>query len=128
MEILEELHRPRRVDFGVADPNGLAYQSHELAEVRLLEPANAYVVGVIHSPLVPAYVSAYMPSISSRYLRLTRLRFSFIVGVSSSSSAVRICSISRNSLIVSTRANRLFTVSISVLINAWIGFARHSEA
>src|SRR6266403_405008 len=50
MEILEELHRPRRVDCRVADPNGLAYQSHELAEVRLLKPANAYVVGVIHSP------------------------------------------------------------------------------
>src|ERR1700730_9537082 len=52
MEILEELHRPRRVDFRVADPNGLAYQSHELAEVRLLKPTNAYVVGVIHPPLM----------------------------------------------------------------------------
>jgi hypothetical protein len=25
MEVLEELHRPRRVNFRVADPNGLAY-------------------------------------------------------------------------------------------------------
>src|SRR5207244_3547954 len=56
MEILEELHRPRRVDFRVADPNGLAYQSHELAEVRLLKPANAYVVGVAHPLLVSIIV------------------------------------------------------------------------
>jgi len=41
VEILEELHRPRRVDFRVADPNDLAYQSHELTEVRLSKSANA---------------------------------------------------------------------------------------
>src|SRR5438046_10456602 len=56
MEIVEELHRPRRVDFRVADSNGLAYQSHELAEVSLFEPANAYAVRVIHSPLLSIIV------------------------------------------------------------------------
>src|SRR3954451_5810247 len=72
MEILQELHRPRRVDFRVADPDGLAYQSYELAEVGLLKPTNAYVVGVIHSPLV---------SIIIRLVQSTALRFQRIVTI-----------------------------------------------
>jgi hypothetical protein len=52
MEVLKELHSPRRVDFRIADPNSLAYQSHELVEVGLSNPAHAYNVEVIHAPLV----------------------------------------------------------------------------
>ena len=42
------------------------------------------------------------------YFSFTKLRFSFMVGVSSSSSAVSCWSIRRNFLMVSTRANFLF--------------------
>src|SRR5581483_3130683 len=73
-------------------------------------------------------LSSYMPSMTSLYLRLTNVRFSFIVGVSSSSSAVSSSSMSRNFLIVSTRANCLLTRSISPQMRSWTSRARHSEA
>jgi hypothetical protein len=44
--------RRARIESRIADPNGLAYQSHQLAEVGLSKPADAYVVGVTHTPLV----------------------------------------------------------------------------
>src|SRR5262245_40561563 len=43
MEVLEELHRPRRIDSCIADPNGFVYQPHELVEVGVSKPANAFV-------------------------------------------------------------------------------------
>jgi hypothetical protein len=55
MEVLEELHRPCRVDVRVADPNCLAYQSHKLAEVGFSKPANVYAVGVTHVPREPLH-------------------------------------------------------------------------
>ena len=51
-------------------------------------------------------------SISGAYFCATTLRFSFIVGVSSSSSAVSSCSMIRKSLICSTRASFALAVSI----------------
>jgi hypothetical protein len=56
MEVLEELHRPRRIDFRMADPNGLTYQSHKLAEVGLSKPANAYFIAVTHAPPVSPFM------------------------------------------------------------------------
>src|SRR5690606_6156084 len=53
----------------------------------------------------------YMSSIRWLCLRSTKLRFSFMVAVSSSSSAVKSTSIRRKSLICSTRANSRFTAS-----------------
>jgi hypothetical protein len=51
-----------------------------------------------------------------------------MVGVSSSSSGVRSCSMSRNVLTVSTRASCRFTRSISPRISSCTSGARHSEA
>src|SRR5262249_23841717 len=51
MEVLEELRRPRRIDPRIANPNGLVYQPHELVEVGVSKPANAYVVS--HEPFYP---------------------------------------------------------------------------
>ena len=51
-----------------------------------------------------------------------------MVGVSSSSSGVRICSIKRNVLMVSTRASCLLTRSISSPMSSCTSRARHSEA
>ena len=67
----------------------------------------------------------YIPSINSAYLRLTRLRFNFIVGVSSSSSAVNCYSSKRNCLICSTRAKALLTFSTSAAIRPNTSGARH---
>ncbi len=50
-----------------------------------------------------------------------------MVGVSSSSSGVRICSINRNVLMVSTRASCLLTRSISPQMRSWTSLDRHSE-
>src|SRR5215813_9208466 len=72
--------------------------------------------------------SAYMVSITSLYLTLTKARRSFMVGVSSSSSGVRICSMSRNFLMVSTRASCLFTRSISLQIRSCTSVDRQREA
>ena len=49
MEVLEELHRPRRIDFRITDANGLTYQSRKFAEVGLSKPANAYFIAVTHA-------------------------------------------------------------------------------
>src|SRR5262249_1030245 len=49
MVFLEELHRPRRIDSRIADPNSLVYQPRELVKVGVSKPANAYVVN--HAPL-----------------------------------------------------------------------------
>jgi hypothetical protein len=50
MEVVEELHGPRRVRFRIADPNCLAYESDDLTEIGLSKPADPYVVGVTHKP------------------------------------------------------------------------------
>jgi len=54
----------------------------------------------------------YMASICSAYLVCTSLRLSFMVGVSSSSSALSWVSSSQNFLTCSTRANFLLTPSM----------------
>ena len=69
-----------------------------------------------------------MLSIRSLYFTLTKARFSFMVGVSSSSSGVRSCSISRNFLTVSTRASCRFTRSISPQIRSCTSDARQRDA
>src|SRR5205814_6252194 len=74
------------------------------------------------------HASTYMPSIIPLYFSFTNLRLSFMVGVSSSSSAVSCCSISRNFLIVSTRAKPWLTRSISELISSTTSRVRQSEA
>src|SRR6185369_12377938 len=70
----------------------------------------------------------YIDSISSRYFSLTSFLFSFIVGVSSSSSGESFCSISRNFFTCSTRAKCLFTLSISPWISSWTSGRRHRLA
>src|SRR6218665_2211057 len=59
-----------------------------------------------------------MASICAAYLLCTSLGVSFIVGVSSSSSAESRVSSRKNFLICSTRANRAFTRSTSACISA----------
>src|SRR5678815_581319 len=56
-----------------------------------------------------AVAARYMASISDRYFLFTKLRRSFMVGVSSSSSGVSCCSIRKKRLIVSTRAKLALT-------------------
>ena len=70
----------------------------------------------------------YISSISGLYFSFTSLRLSFIVGVSSSSSAVSFCSIRLKRLICSTRAKPAFTLSISAWISSRISRARHRLA
>src|SRR6185436_7450616 len=88
----------------------------------------------LHGPLLSwaltrrRHRAVYMSSMTSLYLVLTNARLSFIVGVSSSSSAVRICSMSRKLLMVSTRASCRFTRSISDQMRSCTSLARHSEA
>jgi hypothetical protein len=60
----------------------------------------------------------YIASICGAYFFSTNLRFSFIVGVSSSSSADSCVSSRKNFLICSTRANLVFTPSITPWISA----------
>src|SRR5258706_855665 len=70
----------------------------------------------------------YIDSISSRYFSFTSFLFSFMVGVSSSSSGESFCSIRRNFFTCSTRAKALFTLSSSAWISSWISGLRHRLA
>ena len=65
-----------------------------------------------------------MASICGAYLVCTSWRLSFMVGVSSSSSALSWVSSKKNFLIYSTRANLVFTSSITPWISACTSGAR----
>ena len=72
----------------------------------------------------PFELRQYMASICAAYFFSTSLRLSFMVGVSSSSSAVSWVSSRKNFLICSTRANFWFTRLISFWINSCTSGAR----
>src|SRR5690606_37278563 len=74
-----------------------------------------------------SYSRPYMSSIRPLCFFSTKPRFSFIVAVNSSSSAVSSTSINRKSLICSTRANSLFVSSITPPIRSLTSWAAQRD-
>src|SRR6267378_1838036 len=124
-------------DLRLGDASRLHSLRHRRAGQRHRADQRSHSQQLRHHPLLSwlrsarpggRQASAYIASIVSLYFMFTNVRFSFIVGVSSSSSAVKICSMRENFLIVSTRASCRFTRSISPQIRSCTSLARQSEA